>query len=46
MDIDGSSATPGEKQDADQAIQDHENTKMGIYDAATQTKEAKNQKRQ
>lgn len=46
MDIDGSTATDAEKNAADQAIQDHENTKQGIYDAEDQAKQARDQKRQ
>jgi hypothetical protein len=37
--------TDAEKADADQAIEDHETTKQGIYDAEDQAKQARDQKR-
>lgn len=45
MDTD-STKTDADKNAADQAIQDHENTKQGIYDAEDQAKQARDQKRQ
>lgn len=38
--------TDADKNAADQAIQDHEDTKQGIYDAEDQAKQARDQKRQ